>query len=57
MKYFQLLNELKRKNKQIEKLKNENVYLRNFGLLSLSFNVGFVTTAFISLMWDVYIRP
>jgi hypothetical protein len=56
MKYFQLVKILKRKTSENEKLKKDNDYLRNFGLLSLSFNIGFVMTGFISLMWGIYIK-
>jgi hypothetical protein len=56
MKYFQLIKLLKRKDREIEYLKDENKFLRNFGLISLSFNVSFVVSGFISLMWGAYTR-
>jgi hypothetical protein len=56
MKYYQLLKLLKKKEREIEKLKNDNEYLRNFGLYSLSFNVGFIMTGFVSFMWGIYIK-
>jgi hypothetical protein len=56
MKYYQLLKLLKKKEREIEKLKNDNEYLRNFGLYSLSFNVGFIMTGFVSFMWGIYLR-
>jgi hypothetical protein len=55
MKYYQLIKLLKRKNKEIDELQKEIKDLRNFGLLSLTFNVGFVMSVFVSLMWGSYI--
>jgi hypothetical protein len=56
MRYYQFLKALKRKDLEIKNLKNDNDYLRNFGLISLTFNVGFVMTGFVSLMWGIYLK-
>jgi hypothetical protein len=56
MKYYQFIKILKKKDLEIKNLKSDNEYLRNFGLLSLTFNVGFVMTGFISLMWGIYLK-
>ena len=39
----------------IDELQKEIKDLRNIGLLSLTFNVGFVMSVFVSLMWGSYI--
>ena len=56
MKYYQFIKILKKKDLEIKNLKNDNEYLRNFGLISLTFNVGFVMTGFVSLMWGIYLK-
>jgi hypothetical protein len=56
MKYYQLVKALKRKNRENENLKKENKELRNFGLLSLTFNVSFIMSAFVSLAWGAYTK-
>jgi hypothetical protein len=55
MNYY-FIKLLKKKDRQIENLKKENEYLRNFGLYSLTFNVSMVMSFFVSLAWGAYTK-
>ena len=56
MKYYHFFKLLKKKDLEIKILKEDNEYLKNFGLISLTFNVGFIMTGFVSLAWGIYLK-